>query len=207
MASPAAALGEGLLLGIAASGHCLGLCAPALAPLVVDRGEAGTGPWRAMGAFLLCRLLGYAIVVTVAMSVGSALPDTTWVRRLAGGSMMVLAVLMIALGLRLNVPELRFCRWAEQWRMLERAPCALGLLIGLSPCPPLLLVCVRLAGGGEPAASVAFALAFVAATTALTAGIGLLGCRPVARRIAGFARAAALLSGLWFAAQAVTVLR
>lgn len=201
------ALGEGLLLGLASSAHCLGICGPALAPLVLVAREDGVSPWRVAGAFQGGRVLGYLAVLALAAALGRALAGAEWARWLAGGALIGLALAVLAYAVVQNLPDLRLCRHLDRWEYGRRVPWLFGLLVGLSPCPPLLLVCAALAEEGDALAAAATIGGFLVATTAPTLAVALLGLEPVARRLREAGRAAAVIAGVWFLAQGVVILR
>jgi len=198
--------GEGLLLGLSASGQCLAVCVPALAPLVVARAESGGRPWRDVLVFLAGRALGYAVVGAVFIAVGSRADWEGLGSRLAGVSMIILGLLVALYAVQVNLPELRMCSLLSRWRFPEACPAAFGLLVGLSPCPPLLLLGVSLAQAGPGLAAAGLGLAFLVGTSAPLLAAALLGLPGVASRISGVVRASAAVAGLWFAARGVAAL-
>jgi len=197
---------EGLVLGLSASGHCLAVCVPALAPLVVVRSETGGRPWRDVLLFLGGRALGYVAVGAVFLAVGSAADWEGLGARLAGVSMIVLGLLVGLYAVRANLPELRMCSLLSRWRFPEACPVLFGLLVGLSPCPPLLLLGVSLAQAGPGLAAAGLGVAFLVGTSAPLLAVALLGLARVASRISGVVRASAAVAGLWFAARGVAAL-
>jgi len=68
--SAGSALAEGALLGLASTGHCLGVCGPALLPLITTASERGASPWRTAGLFQCGRAAGYAVVLALAAAIG-----------------------------------------------------------------------------------------------------------------------------------------
>ncbi len=201
------AVGEGLMLGLASSAHCIGICGPALAPVVVGAREEGVSPWRVALVFQAGRVLGYLAVLAGAAALGGALADTAWSRTVAGVGLIALAAAVLAYALFANLPELRVCRSLHRWEYGRRAPWLFGLLVGLSPCPPLLLACAAVGERGGTGEAVALASGFLVATTAPTMAFALLGLEAVAGRLRELGRAAAVLAAIWFMAQGVVALR
>lgn len=204
--TPGAALAEGALLGLASTGHCLGVCGPALLPLVTTAAERGVNPWRTALSFQGGRATGYALVLLGAAVVGYEVGEARWAQHLTAWSLIALSLALAVWALVANLPELKLCRLVERWEPLARAPLALGVLVGLSPCPPLLLVAAAVARSDGLAVASVTALSFVLATTVPALALGALGVGRFGRSLGGVGRAAALLSSVWFLAQGVTAL-
>jgi len=199
---------EGFVVGLAASGSCLATCAPALVPVLAEQGSRGSGPWRALLGFLSGRALGYIVVLSAAAALGREVgPAHVGMRYAAGVAMVVLAAVVGLYAMGVNVPEARVCRWTAKWEFTARAPVAFGLLVGLSPCAPLLLECAAVARGANASVAAAHAAAFIVATSIPTVGLAVFGLKGVATRIVGFARAASAVAAVWFLGLGIAILR
>jgi sulfite exporter TauE/SafE len=156
----ATAILQGWLLGLSTGAYCLGLCAPALLPYLVS---CGTTNLRALGRlvaeFLAGRLVAYLLLGLLAVLLGTELQTWPGTRPVAGLLTILLALLLLAHGLRQNFPGLVVRHESavshgatpgpdyKQWicavlrgsSALRRVPFVAGLALGLSPCPPLLL--------------------------------------------------------------------
>jgi hypothetical protein len=97
------------------------------------------------------------------------------------------------------------CRSRLFGRLLDRFPGAAGLLIGLSPCPPLLLAAAVVAGRG-PAQGLTFGIAFFAATSAFLLPLAILGHPRIRPAVSGIAGAVAVLAAPWFIAHGIALL-
>jgi len=193
---------EGLAIGLSTGASCLGWCLPALGPHVATRSESGGDGLRAVLAFNAGRLGGYLAVLGASWTLGAALADAAWLRRASALALVLLGVLMGLHALRLNFPRRGVCRGRAFGRLLDRLPAAAGLLVGLSPCPPLLLAAAVIAGR-SPAQGLSFGLAFFAATSACLLPLALLGLPRIRPALSGVAAAVAVLAAPWFVAQGI----
>ncbi|MCC7494038.1 MAG: sulfite exporter TauE/SafE family protein [Fimbriimonadaceae bacterium] len=193
------ALWEGWLLGLSSGAACLGLCAPLLLPWLVVQGPQPWGQrWWQLGEFLAGRLTAYLLCGLAVAAVGQRFAGSPGLARFSGLLTLALAVLLAVHAVRHSFPEWRPCAalcGRPAWR---RVPLLAGLLLGLSPCPPLLLALARLLGDGRPAEAVALLLALFAGTTVWL--LPLLGASSLGRRehLRGLSEVAMLLSALWF---------
>jgi sulfite exporter TauE/SafE len=205
MNSMAVGVTEGLAIGLSTGANCLGWCLPALGPYVATRTDGGRESLRAVLAFNAGRLGGYLVILTASLALGAALADAAWLRPVSAAALVLLGTLMLLHAVRVNFPGRRVCRSRLFARFLDRLPGAAGLLIGLSPCPPLLLAAAVIAGRG-PAEGLSFGIAFFAATSAFLVPLAILGHPRVRPLVSGVAGAAAVLAAPWFIAHGVALL-
>ena len=138
----------GLVLGLSTGVGCLGWCLPALGPFVAAQCSSARRGLRDVLWFNLGRLAGY-LVVFAAASIGGrvAATEAAWLRPLSAVALVVLGVLVLLYAARVNFPTAKLCRNEALLCLLGRFPVGAGLLIGLSPCPPLLLAAAAVVGG------------------------------------------------------------
>ncbi len=174
---------QGFLLGLANGASCLVTCAPILLPYLI--GEGGTVRRNALPVlhFLGGRLAGYLIFGVFAWEAGQ------WIRLSPRGGLIfgaVYAALAIVLAVYGLSPSAHACAAgslggrlaavASRWPPL--LPALMGLLTGLSLCPPFL---AALAGATSQAtlfSSLSFFLAFFIGTSFYVAPfpfVGLIG--------------------------------
>ncbi len=212
---------NGLLLGLANGPTCLVSCAPVVVPFLVGEGRAPLQAASLLGRFLLGRLAGYLAFGAAAGLAGAALgPDSAPRALVFGAVYCALAGLLLAYGLSPKPADpLRMshrlsgasCPAGRQGRRLgwlrarwpSALPVALGLLTGLSWCPPFLLAVAGAADIGGVAGSVAFFAAFFVGTSLYflpLPGLGLLrrsqALGQVARLAAGVIGAVYLYCGV-----------
>lgn len=199
-------VGEGLGLGLATGLHCVGACAPLAISLTLPAEGGSAAGWRPLAAFLAARAGGYAAFVGLAAVTGLALADTPWLAMVSGGMGVVVGAVLALHALRLSVPSARPCAMAERWGVARGTPWIMGVLVGVSPCPPLLLLAASLMDASNGAAGLAAVGAFLAATTALMLAAAWAGRGLLRGRLAGFARAMTLVVALWFMAKGVGAL-
>ncbi|MGQ9731089.1 MAG: urease accessory protein UreH domain-containing protein [Candidatus Zipacnadales bacterium] len=136
---------------------------------------------------------------------GVAVSEAPWLRPVSALALVVLGGLLLLQALRVSFPSGRVCRWKALGCLWERFPGVAGLLIGLSPCPPLLLAATVIIGR-SPLQGLLLAGAFFVATSLCLLPVAFLGhprIRSWASRSAG---AVALLAAPWFVAHGIALL-
>jgi len=189
---------EGFLLGLSTGTSCLAFCAPILLPYFVAEAHSHRRNLGELGLFLLGRLAGYLIFAAAAWTVGWLLLQPSAGREiLFGAARLVLALLLIAYGFGLFHLKCAAEGTAPRWRRLGQRlgmplPLWLGLLTGLSLCPPFLLALTETAQAPSLGHSLLFFLAFFLGTSLFLLPLPLAGVvrridvlRPVARLTAG----------------------
>lgn len=166
------ALGEALLLGLASGPACVASCGPVVVPsLLVERPGLRLNI-RYLLAFLGSRLVGYLLFAVLAWQLGSlALLKSS-------ASSLVFGIVHIGLAvvlLRYAYSVGKLCEKAETGPQLVtigshqkgRIPGAavLGLLTGLSLCPPFLAAGVRAAHAANVVTALLFFAVFFVGTT------------------------------------------
>lgn len=211
---------NGFLLGLASGGACLAYCAPVLIPYLMGEGRSIRGNALLVGGFLGGRLVGYLAFAVLAWAAHIAVGEDLPCRALATGIVtIVLAVLLIAYGFAEQregcrvrtthhssscMPKKRWCvvrtlRHQNPWL----AAVLLGLLTGVSLCPPFLLAFGSAAQLPRVWQSLLFFGAFFVGTSVYIVPLPLVGLagrhdaiRTVGRLAAGVAGMLYLYSGL-----------
>jgi len=202
-------LTEGFLLGIASGGACLAYCAPVLVPYLLGEGHAVRGSAAAVGGFLAGRLTGYLFFALLAWTTQHAIADSLPHRTAITGIItIVLALLLVVYGMAGRVQK---CRVVSVHRALKRIhlssplllPLLLGLLTGVSLCPPFLMAFGSAARLPYLWQSLLFFAAFFLGTSVYLAPLPLVGrvgryevVRTVGRLTAGVVGLVYLYSGL-----------
>ncbi|MBN2430913.1 MAG: sulfite exporter TauE/SafE family protein [Acidobacteria bacterium] len=189
---------EGFLLGLSTGTSCLAFCAPVLLPYFVAEAHSHKRNLGALGIFLLGRLTGYLIFAVLAWAVGWLLLQPSADREIIfGAARLVLALLLIGYGFGLFHPACAVAADTSRGNRFQRRwgvplPLWLGLLTGLSLCPPFLLALTETAQSPSLGHSLLFFLAFFAGTSLFLLPLPLAGVfrriavlRPVARLTAG----------------------
>jgi sulfite exporter TauE/SafE len=185
---------------------CLGWCLPALGPFVATRSESPGQGLRAVLQFNAGRLVGYILVLSAALALGSALEGAPWLRTASAAALIGLGILMLLHAVRVNFPDARICRVKAFGRLVDRFPLAAGFLTGVSPCPPLLLAAAAIVGIG-PARGLLFGAAFFLGTSLYLLPLAVLGHRRIRPAVSSVAQVAAVFAGLWFIAHGAVLLR
>jgi len=174
----------GLALGLSSGGHCFWTCAAVMGPYLVSTDGRGAGAaatrWstvpaalRTLGWYNLGRLIAYltvGLVVSWLAARGAALP----VALQAGARIAVAAVL--AVSLVRPAPEQR-C-WGARRGL---GAFTVGVLQGLSPCPPFLAAVGLGLSASGPAAGLLLFVALFVSTALFTLPLALL--EPLRRRV------------------------
>jgi sulfite exporter TauE/SafE len=188
------ALGLGLSTGV----FCLGFCYPLLAPVLLSReGERPTGSLASLGLFCAGRLVAYLAVGAAAGLAGGAFAGLA--ASTAGCiALAVLGVVLAAYGVVDRLPRWRMCRVAERGMARRGFLFPLGLLAGVSPCPPFLLAVAAVLGSGSAGSGILFFFCFFVGTSVylLPFALAWLPARWVPLRAA--ARIAAVAGGGWY---------
>jgi sulfite exporter TauE/SafE len=202
-----AALVQGWLTGLSTGAWCLGLCAPVLLPYLVSLGPSGPKvSARLVGEFLLGRAAAYFLYALLAAALGAAARDWPGLRALSAVAMIGLALMLLAHGLGHGLPDVRPCAGLAERRGVRRVPLLAGFALGLAPCVPLLAGLIKASTLGLGGALLFFGAFFAATSLWLTPVIacGRLGRSEPLRALAV---TALMLSGLWYLAQGVCLLR
>jgi sulfite exporter TauE/SafE len=205
-------LGEGLALGLAGGTACLTTCAPVLLPFLVAESDRPRWSLQALASFLLGRLAGYLTFAVIAWVLGTVLlHDPARRAVLLGAAYLALATLLIVYGF--TRPRTA-CAAEPVTGLLGRIrnrwpaafPASLGLLTGLSVCPPFLLAIARGADAGGLSGALLFFVAFFCGTSIFLLPLPLVGLlrRPTAVRTIG--RLTAGVAGVYFAYLGLTAL-
>jgi len=190
----ASAILAGLALGLSSGGHCFWSCAAVMGPYLVATDTPGPrARWAAVPGALaallwynLGRLLAYlaaGLLVAWLARQGAQLPPAV-----QAGARLLMA-LILAASLLWPASERR-C-WRQDLR--RSGAFFVGLLQGISPCPPFLAAVGLGLSADGPAAGIAIFLALFAGTALFTLPLALL--QPLRDR-AWLSRVVRLLGGL-----------
>jgi len=175
---------QGLILGLSTGIYCLGACVPVLVPALLVASRSWRSGASVVGEVALGRLLAYLAFGAAVGAIGAQLDATNpLLGRLEGAAMLGLALVLgayVAFGSRAG--SFRLCGVAP-FRKL-RTPLAIGLLTGVSVCPPFLLALATALGAGGPVEGALFFAAFFVGTSVYLLPlipIGRLGSWEVAR--------------------------
>jgi sulfite exporter TauE/SafE len=198
------AVAGGIALGISTGVGCVAWCVPALAPSLAVEKESARAGLVATLTYNGGRMAGYAVAFAAAAALGGLVPDSPVIKPLMAGSMFALGVLMFLYAAHVNLPSARLCHAEWFGRLMAKFPFVAGLLVGLSPCPPLLAAIGAAAGHGA-GYTLLFGGSFACATSAFVLPLGLLSQRAVRQRLRSLAEVGAVFAGLWFVAHGVAV--
>ncbi len=174
-------LTEGFLLGIASGGACLAYCAPVLVPYLLGEGNTVGRSAVSVGGFLAGRLAGYLLFALLAWATHRTIVESLPHQAVIVGIITItLALLLVRYGIAGRAGR---CHAAAAYRVLDSAPFShplllpvlLGLLTGVSLCPPFLMAfssAIQLPALWQ---SLLFFVAFFAGTSVYLAPLSLIG--------------------------------
>ena len=176
-------VGEALLLGLASGPACVASCGPVVVPSLLAEGAGWRVNGRYLASFLGTRLLGYLAFAGVAWELGAlASPSPAARAVLYGGIHVLLGLAMFWYAYAMG----RGCAHACVGSGLVSigrignhgvpGAAVLGLLTGVSLCPPFVAAGVRAAQLGSVAAALMFFGVFFVATTIWFVPLVGLGC-------------------------------
>lgn len=201
-----AVIGEALALGLASGPACVASCGPVLVPALLA-GDGGLRPnARALVTFLGARLLGYLLFAVAAWEVGSLAPLSPGPRlALTGAVNVTLAGVLLwyaysarhACGASCSADEKLVTISATKHRRMHGAA-MMGLLTGLSLCPPFVAAGFRAAQLGSVLLALLFFACFFVGTTVWFAPLAGLGCVVRNQAVVTVARMTMALIALYY---------
>ena len=127
---------QGLTLGLSTGLFCLTSCALVFVPLLISQKRGFRQNLGTVAELAAGRFAAYMIFGGTAGALGKQLEGAAF-RRILGGMIVVLALMMLAYSVSRNAPPGSLCRRARLDRF--RYPLVFGFLTGINPCAPFLL--------------------------------------------------------------------
>ncbi len=210
--SPLIPFGEAIALGLASGPACIASCGPVLVPSLLAERDGLKLNTRYLGAFLGSRLLGYLLFAFAAWQVGAmTLPPAMRVI-VFGVVHILLAAVLLWYARSVGKSCASTC---ERPRLVTIAPAGkhgipgaavLGLLTGISLCPPFVAAGVRAAELATPAAALLFFAIFFVGTSIWFVPFVGLGCLRRNEAITTVARMAMVLIALYYGYTGLAIL-
>lgn len=205
--------GEALALGLASGPACIAACGPVLIPSLLSE-RAGFRPHaRYLSVFLGARLAGYLLFAVVAWEIGAlvSLPAGPRVVLMGAVNLLLAGVLLwYAWSARRNCgascAASGLVQIGETQNRRAAGPAALGLLTGLSLCPPFVAAGVRAAELGSVAQALLFFFLFFIGTSVWFMPFISLGCITRNEAVMTVARMAMALIALYYATSGIAML-
>src|SRR5208337_3458381 len=176
-------LGEAFLLGLASGPACVASCGPVVVPSLLAEGAGWRLNARYLSSFLGTRFLGYLLFAVVAWELGALLSPRPAARTLIyGGIHVLLGVVLLWYAHSIGRGCAHACAGSglvSIGRVGKRGvpgAAVLGLLTGVSLCPPFVAAGLRAAQLGSIAAALLFFAVFFVATTLWFVPFVGLGC-------------------------------
>jgi sulfite exporter TauE/SafE len=160
---------QGFFLGIATGTSCLAYCAPVFLPYLLGEGRTVRGNFGLLIQFLAGRLGGYLLFGIAAWQVGQWIQKPGSHPTFMGVAYLVLAALLVAYGFSSPKPRCA-AESGNRWllritvRFPSLLPGVLGLLTGLTLCPPFLAAFADASSHTSIAGSLAYFAAFFTGT-------------------------------------------
>jgi hypothetical protein len=204
---------EALTLGLASGPACMAACGPVLVPsLLAER--AGFRPHiRFLSAFLGARLLGYLLFAAAAWEIGAlvSLPPAPRVLLMGAVNVLLAGVLLwYAYSARsICGPSCSSSKLVQIDAAKDRGvagAAALGLLTGLSLCPPFVAAGVRAAQLGSVMQALLFFTFFFAGTSVWFVPFIGMGCIARNQAVITVARMTMVLIALYYLSLGIAML-
>jgi sulfite exporter TauE/SafE len=205
--------GEALALGLASGPACIAACGPVLVPSLLTE-RAGLRPnARFLSAFLGARLLGYLLFAAVASEIGALALKLPAPRvPLMGGVDVLLACMLVWYAYSARHICGQACSGSKlvnistsRDRRAGRAA-ALGLLTGLSLCPPFVVAGIRAAQLGSVVQALLFFIFFFVGTSVWFVPFVGLGCVARNQAVITVARMTMVLVALYYLSLGIAML-
>jgi sulfite exporter TauE/SafE len=206
--APMNSISQGFLLGLANGVSCVVTCAPVLFPYLLSEGNPVRKNIVPLMLFLAGRLVGYLAFAVLAWEMGELIRINTRGGLVSGTIYAVIACMLIVYGFGSPSRACAASRMGSRFHLLalKRSlvmPAVLGLLTGLSLCPPFIAAIAGASGQASIISSLLFFFSFFIATSLYLLPFpmaGLLGrfqpLRITARLAAGIAGFYYLYRGL-----------
>jgi len=205
--------GEALALGLASGPACIAACGPVLVPALLTGHRGVRTNTRVLGIFLGARLMGYLLFAVVAWELGalaSMLPAPRLV--LMGAVNVILAGVLLWYAWSAkhicgeSCSDERLVNIEASKSQRTRGTAALGLLTGLSLCPPFVAAGFRAAQLGSIAQALLFFTCFFFGTTVWFVPLAGLGCVVRNQAVITVARMTMVLIAVYYLSLGITML-
>jgi sulfite exporter TauE/SafE len=200
-----AMLGEALTLGLASGPACIASCGPVLVPSLLAENKGLKSNARSLSVFLAARLLGYLLFAALAWELGALVSPPPSARLLLMGAVNVSLALVLLwyaysakpqCGAACSASKLVKIGAMKKSQMV--GPAALGLLTGLSLCPPFVAAGLRAAQLGSVALALLFFFIFFVGTSVWFLPLISMGCIARNEAVITVTRMAMVLIALYY---------
>ena len=205
--------GEALVLGLASGPACIAACGPVLVPSLLTERTGFRPHARYLSVFLGARLAGYLLFAAVAWEIGALVSLAPVPRVLLMGVVNVLlagVLLWYAYSARgicgRSCAGEKLVKIEEKKNRRAAGPAALGLLTGLSLCPPFVAAGVRAAELGSVAQALLFFFFFFIGTSVWFMPFISFGCIARNEAVITVARMAMALIALYYISLGIAML-
>ena len=189
---------RGFALGLATGATCAAVCIPLLAPtLLVRREPSWRGSARMVGEFLIGRLVAYLAVGGIFGALGG-LAVYEGASYFLGLANIPLGLAMILVAFSDDPGSHLFCRIVRRTGGHARMPLVLGLLTGISPCPPFVKAVHQVLTDGGAFRGALFFLAFYVATSLFVLPLIIIGIAGLLRFMRSLGFVVAGVAGVVF---------
>ncbi len=206
-------LGEAFLLGLASGPACVASCGPMVVPSLLAEGAGWRLNARYLSSFLGTRFLGYLLFAAVAWELGALVSPPPAARTLIyGGIHVLLGVVLLWYARSIGRGCAHACA-ASGLVSIGRigkhgvpGAAVLGLLTGVSLCPPFVAAGLRAAQLGSIAGALLFFAVFFVATTLWFVPFVGFGCVQRNASVIFVARTAMVLVALYYLLAGIAML-
>jgi sulfite exporter TauE/SafE len=196
---------EALVLGLASGPACIAACGPVLVPSLLAQRTGWRPHVRYLSAFLGARLLGYLLFGAVAWELG------TLASLLPGPRVMLMGAVDVSLACMLlwyaysarqicghSCGDSKLVEIGAKKDSGTAGAAALGLLTGLSLCPPFVAAGIRASQLGSVVAALLFFACFFVGTSVWFVPLAGMGCIVRNQAVITVARMAMVLIAVYY---------
>lgn len=159
---------EASFLGLSTGAYCLFSCSPVLAPFFISQQAKQKIITKMVCLFLGGRLAGYLLFGLLAGLTGNWLNQELSTENLVlfkGCVSVVVGLLLIASGLRLQFPHFSICKLFNRTVTSDKSAFLFGILTGVNLCPPFIGAATRIMNKGGVLYGAGFFLIFFLTTS------------------------------------------
>lgn len=159
---------ESLLLGLTTGAYCLLSCSPMITPLFLFKGDSYKKSGTMVAHFLLGRLSGYVIIGILSGLAGSFIMELLSAKAKTIFSVLVSLItggILIFSGLKRTRTDKKECKRVSGFIKGSHSSFVVGILTGVSLCPPFITAITRVLDRGGVAYGLLFFLLFYLSTS------------------------------------------
>ncbi len=193
---------DAFILGLSTGLYCVSTCFPLILPYTLAASSEKHKNFKIFISFLSGRLAGYIAVGMILGALGafsSSYLDPHTSIQLKRISYPIAGVVLLAGGLKLSMPELKICKLYSRFYKSDINALLLGLITGLSLCPPFFAAAARVFGEQSTLGGALYFFIFYLGTSIwFLPLLGVPAIKRVVKPIQLISRTAMILIGIYY---------